>query len=394
MIGFDEAEAFLAAAVKPLSTEEVALIDAHGRVLAKPVFAALSSPRRDVSAMDGFAVRDADAAVGARFHVIGESFAGGEMPPRIEPNEAVRIFTGAAMPEGADRVIMQENCSLDDQSMTIMFEYGRSGHVRKAASDFAVGDLLLPPGRLLDPRAIVVLAGADQASAIVYRRPRVAIIATGDELASPGTALTNPLKIPESVSFGVAAMAEQFGASVVARYSGGDDLPGLRRLADKALAEANVVIVTGGASVGERDYAKAMFAEHELELLFEKVAIKPGKPVWLGRAQGRWVLGLPGNPISAMVTARLFLGPLLVGLQGRAPADVLNWETRPLANAFKAGGERTCFVRASLSPDGVSPIVSQDSGAQAALTQAEFLVRLDPGDEDHGASSLMQTLRF
>ncbi len=394
MIGFDEAQLRLAEAVKPLASETVALVDASGRVLSEPVIAAVSSPRRDVSAMDGFALRNADAALGARFRMIGASFAGGEPPPQVGPNEAVRIFTGAAMPQGADRVVMQENCALEDQTMTITADYGPGWHVRKLASDFATDDLLLPAGRLLDPRAIMLLAGADRANATVHCRPRVAIIATGDELAAPGTAHGNPLLIPESVSFGVAAMAEQFGAWIVARYSGADDLPALRRLAGKALAAADVVIVTGGASVGERDYGKAMFAGHELELLFDKIAIRPGKPVWLGQAQGRWVLGLPGNPTSAMVTARLFLAPLLAGLQGRLTSDALNWESGRLATSLSVGGERTSFVRASLSPEGLRPVTSQDSGGQAALSAAEFLVRVDPGAPQQSLAGLVQALRF
>lgn len=393
MIGFDEAQALLVAALRPLASEDVALIDAYGRVLAKPIFAALPSPRRDVSAMDGFALRNSDAAIGAQFRVVGHSFAGAALPPAVGAGEAVRIFTGAAMPEGADRVVMQENCAFDDQTMTITCGYGPGWHVRKAASDFAEGDLLLPEGRLLDPRAMMVLAGADQATAAVYRRPKVAIIATGDELAPPGTARAKPLTIPESVSFGIAAMAEQFGAAIVARFTGGDDLQALNRLADKALAAANLVIVTGGASVGERDYAKAIFAEHELELLFSKVAIKPGKPVWLGQAQGRWVLGLPGNPSSAVVTARLFLAPLLAGLQGRVPSDVLPWEDHKLAATIKVTSERTCFIRANQSPGGLLPVSNQDSGAQGALANADFLIRLDPGTKPRRAGCQVKALR-
>lgn len=378
MIGYDEAQALLAAAVRPLSSEQVALADAHGRVLAEPVHAAVSSPRRAVSAMDGFAVRDRDAAVGARFWLVGESFAGGALPPAIGQGEAVRIFTGAAVPEGADRVIMQENCSVSDGVMTIDGAYGPGWHIRAQASDFAEGDLLLPAGRLLDPRAILTLAAADRATALVHRQPRIAIIATGDELAPPGTAHGHPLAIPESVSFGVAALAQQYGASIAKRLSGADDLSGLKCLADKALAAANVVVVTGGASVGERDYAKAMFADHEPEPLFTKVAIKPGKPVWMAQAQGRWIVGLPGNPTSAMVTARLFLAPLLAMLQGRDAKDVLEWISLPMGEPLPATQSRTTFVRAVLSERGLVPLKNQDSGAQAPLSAASWLIRCDP----------------
>lgn len=377
MIGFDAALALLEANVRPLSAEPVPLAEAHGRVLAEDVRAALPSPRSAVSAMDGYALRNADAAVGARLRIVGESFAGGTPPPGIAPGECVRIFTGAPMPKGADRVVMQENCVGDGKAMTITAEFGPGWHVRPAASDFAAGDLLLRAGTRLGPGAIVALAGADRAEAMVHKRPRLAIIATGDELAPPGTARDHPDRIPESVSFGVAALAEQYGANIVARLSGADDLGTLRQLADKALAQANVVVVTGGASVGERDFAQAMFAEQDLELLFAKVVIKPGKPVWIGRAQGRWIVGLPGNPTSALVTARLFLAPLLALLQGRALAEVQTWLPLPLGDGFPDSGDRTTFVRARLSGGMLVPVGNQDSGAQAPLAAAGWLVRCE-----------------
>lgn len=375
MITFDAAQALLAGAVQPLPAENVPLMEADGRVLAEPVRAALDAPRRAVSAMDGYALRDADAAIGATLRVIGESFAGGALPPPLGAGECVRIFTGAALPDGADRVIMQENCTADAGAMTIAREYGPGWHVRAAGSDFRAGDLLLPAGRLLDPGAIVTLAGADRDSALVHAAPRVALIATGDELTQPGTARDNPLTIPESVSFGVAALARQHGARIAARLRGTDDLAALTALAGQALEQADVVIVTGGASVGERDFAKPMFAAHGLELLFPKVAIKPGKPVWLGRASGRWVLGLPGNPTSAMVTARLFLAPLLAALQGRDPAAVLDWQDHPLSAPLPATGDRETFWRARGLADGLEPVRNQDSGAQATLAAAQWLIR-------------------
>lgn len=378
MIGFDEAVALLADNVLPLGTEQVDLTEAAGRVLAEPIYAAISSPRRIVSAMDGYALHNCDAAVGNRFHIIGESFAGGPLPPALNPGECVRIFTGAALPRGSDRVVMQENCASYGNEMTVVAEFGLGWHVRQAASDFAEGDLLLPAGTLLEAGAMITLAAADSATAQVYKRPRVAIVATGDELTPPGTARDNPLKIPESVSFGVAALAQQCGASIAARLSGADDLATLRQLAGHALSLANVVVVTGGASVGERDYARAMFAEQELEPLFTKVAIKPGKPIWIGRSQGRWVVGLPGNPSSALVTARLFLAPLLGLLQGRSILALLDWIQLPAAASFPASGNRTTFARATLSPSGLVPLGNQDSGAQTPLSQAKWLVRSDP----------------
>lgn len=394
MIGFDAAQALLAEAVAPLDSEAVPLATAAGRVLAEAVHAALPSPRHDVSAMDGFALREADAALGARLRQIGESYAGGPPPPPVGPGEAVRIFTGAPMPSGADLVIMQENCDAADGFVTIARVFGPGRHVRRQGSDFAAGDLLLAAGRRLDAQAMVALAGADRAEALVYRRPRLSLIATGDELAPPGSAAANPQAIPESVSFGVAAMAAQYGAELAARFTGADDLPALERIAAAALEPADLVVVTGGASVGARDFAKAMFAPHALDLLFAKVAIRPGKPIWLGRTDGRWVLGLPGNPTSAMVTARLFLAPLLAALQGQAPGAALEWIDLPLAAPLGPTGDRETFVRAAWTAAGLSPLANQDSGSQAALAGAGWLLRCAAVSPAREAGGTVPALRL
>lgn len=394
MIGFDAAQALLADAVRPLASETVPLAAASGRVLAEAVHAALPSPRSAVSAMDGYALRDADAAPGARLRLVGESCAGGAPPPALGPGEAVRIFTGAPLPPGADWVVMQENCDSADGTVILARSYGPGRHIRPQGSDFAAGELLLPAGRRLDPQAMVALAGADRAEALVHCRPRLALIATGDELVPPGSAAANPLAIPESVSFGVAALAEAHGAELIARHTGADDLPRLERTAADALEAADLVVVTGGASVGARDFAKAMFETSGLELLFSKVAIKPGKPVWLGRARDRWVLGLPGNPTSALVTARLFLVPLLAALQGRAPGDVLEWIALPLAAPLGPTGARDTFVRAAWTGAGLRPLANQDSGAQGALAGAGWLLRCPAGSPERAAGETIPALQL
>lgn len=394
MISFDQAQALLAGAITPLNSEDVPLADCAGRVLAAPVHAALSAPRHDVSAMDGYALACEQAAVGARYRVIGESTAGGAPPPAVGPDEAVRIYTGAAIPPGADGVVIQENCGRDGETMTIVQPFGPARHVRRAGADFAAGDLLLPAGRRLDPLAMVSLAAADHPTARVHRAPTLALIATGDELAPPGSAAARPAAIPESVSFGVAALAAEHGAQVVARFSGADDLAALETIAGHALDTADVVVVTGGASVGERDFAKPMFAPHGLELLFAKVAIKPGKPVWIGRAQGRWVIGLPGNPTSAMVTARLFLVPLLVALQGGDPVTRLDWMNLPLAAPISATGDRETFARAMWQGDGLLALGNQDSGVQGALSSAQWLIRCPADGSAREAGEMVSALRY
>lgn len=376
---FDDALSMVERAVAPLGNQQVALADAAGRVLAEPIDARCNAPRRAVSAMDGYAVILGDVRPGAPLRVIGESCAGAAYPAEVGPGETVRIFTGAPLPGGADCVIMQEYARREGDQVVFSPGYGPGCHVRPAGSDFAAGERLLPAGTRLTPRAMIAAAAADVDTLTVADRPRIAVVATGDEIAPPGTAHLQPDGIPDSVTYGVAAMAAESGGLIVARCTGADELPALERLAGEALGQADLVIVTGGASVGERDFAKPMFAVHGLDLLFAKVAIKPGKPVWLGRAGKRWVLGLPGNPTAAMVTARLFLLPLLARLQGQPVAETLRWRQLPLAAPLDATGGRETFFRASWDDDGLRAVVNQDSGAQAVLARADWLIRRPPG---------------
>ena len=394
MIGFDHAISLIADQVAPLGSETVALANAAQRVLSAPLYARSAAPRRDVSAMDGYAVFDAATRPGEALQVIGESRAGAGFTGAVQPGQAVRIFTGAPMPPGADRCIMQEYAGRDGDQVRFAEGYGPGWHVRKAGSDFAAGALLLAAGTRLTPQAMVAAAAADHADLVVALPPRVAIIGTGDELAPPGQAHLRGDAIPESVSFGVAAMAAAAGALVVDRRTGADDLPALERAAGAALDLADLVIVTGGASVGERDFARAMLAPHGLDLLFSKVAIKPGKPVWLGRARGKWVLGLPGNPTSAMVTARLFLQPVLARLLGQSAQAPLGWRHLPLAAPLGPTGDRESFVRAIWSQAGLVPLGNQDSGVQGGLAQADWLVRCPPEQPPQEAGTLVTALPF
>lgn len=394
MITLDEALALLDAAVLPLPTEQVALAAAAGRVLAAPVVARRDSPRHAVAAMDGYAVCDAATRPGQPVKLIGEARAGARFAGTLSPGEAVRIFTGAAMPAGADRCIMQEYATREGEAVRFADGYGPGWHVRSAGSDFAAGAVLLEAGTRLGPRQMITAAAADQPVLELCERPRVALIATGDELVPSGSAHDSAGSIPESVSFGLAALAVAAGARIACQTIGCDDLAKLEALAGEALAQADIVVVSGGASVGERDFAKPMFAPHGLELIFSKIAIKPGKPVWLGRAQGRWVLGLPGNPTSAMVTARLLLLPLIAGLQGRPFADVMRWRHLPLAAPLAATGARETLVRAAWDDNGLRPIGNQDSGAQAALAQADWLIRCPPDQPARAAGEVVSALDF
>jgi molybdopterin molybdotransferase len=376
MISFDEAVQLIRATARPLGTENIALREAADRVLAEPVLAKIASPRADVSAMDGYALRDADLFnLPASVRVAGESFAGEGWSGSVSPGTCIRIFTGAPVPAGADRVVIQENVRREGDLAVIDNQPGPARHIRKRGSDFAQGEQLLPAGRLLDPRAIVAAAAADVPQLTVYRRPRLHILSAGDELAEPGTAAARADAIPESVSFGVAALAEEWGAQCIGRARLRDDLPAMEHAAAAAVEDADLVVVTGGASVGEKDFARAMFEPMELELIFSKVAIKPGKPVWLGHVDDKLVMGLPGNPTSALVTARLLLAPMLSVMAGMAIERALGWRKLPLASPLQACGSRETFHRARVVDARAEILAFQDSSAQKALAQADLLVR-------------------
>ncbi|QKG71168.1 molybdopterin molybdotransferase MoeA [Erythrobacter mangrovi] len=394
MPSFDEAIALLAEAVQPLGRETVTLSDAGGRFLAAPLHARTDAPRHTVSAMDGYAVVKATTEAGHWLDVIGESRAGGPYAGTVASGQAVRIFTGASLPAGADYVIVQEHAVREGQRVQFTPGFGPGDNLRLAGSDFRAGQVLVPAGTRLTPRGMVAAAAADLAHVEVSLTPSVAIIATGDELAAPGSSFDQPNTLPESGSFGVAALAECAGATVVARCTGPDDMGELEALAAQALADADCVVVIGGASVGDHDLAKPMFAAHGLELVFSRLDIRPGRPVWLGRAQGKWVLGLPGNPTSAMVTARLFLRPLLAGLQdGSVDAELVS-TAMPLAAAIPEAGARETFIRASAGPDGLVPVGNQESGAQSPLLAADWLIRRAAGAPACEAGELVQALAF
>lgn len=392
MVSLDEALASIGDIASPLGIETLPLNVAQNRVLAEPVHARLPSPRCTVSAMDGYAVRDDDLGwLPAVLRVAGASYAGTARAPTLRPGTALRVFTGAPLPPGATRVVMQEDAVRDGNLVSIA-TVGIGRHVRAAGDDFAQDACLLEPGTIFGPRALVTAAAADQATVHVWRQPRVTMIATGDELADPGTALEREGSVPDSVSLGLAALITESGGVVVGRHRGADTLPALEALAAAAIRTSDLVVVTGGASVGERDYAKAMFAPLALQLLFSKVAIKPGKPVWLGRVGDTFVLGLPGNPTSAMVTARLLLVPLLAGLTGRPP--VLDWQMVPASAAFPATGPRETLVRAQSVDGGLAALRNQDSGAQAPLALADWLVRRPAGSPAAAIGDPLCALRF
>lgn len=394
MITFDGALARLIAVAQPLGTETVPFAAAAGRVLARGVTARFSMPRSDVSSMDGYAIRAADwGTIPFSLPIAGEQ-AAGSPPGRVLPaGTAFRIFTGASLPAGAERVIVQENAVHEGDRVTFVNPHGPDRFIRPAGSDFMAGDELVPAGTRLGWRALTSAAAADQGELVVWSRPRVVILATGDELAAPGKAHLRPGAIPDSISPGVAAFVAMWGGVVI----GSERLPDAREVmaasAAHALQDADLVVMIGGASVGDRDHSRNIFGAVP-DYVFPKVAIKPGKPVWLARVSGRLVLGLPGNPTSALVTARLFLAPLLVGLGGGDASTAVAFERGKCLGPLPACGDREVFQRARRTEKGLLPVESGDSGNQRWLATADALIRRPKDADAEPAESMVTFLAF
>lgn len=370
MISTQEALAHLFALVKPGETEHVQLREAAGRVLAQDLSAKRDQPPFAASAMDGYAVKDADAKPGTRLKVIGEAAAGHRFDGEVTGGQAVRIFTGAPLPDGADRVIIQEDVEREGDMITLIEGLDAKPHVRPAGADFGVGDTIRAP-RLLSPSDIALLASMNIAKAPVKRKPIVAIIATGDELVQPGEH-PGPDQIIASNSYGLAALVEQSGAVAHLLPIARDNAPALRLAFDLA-EDADLIITIGGASVGDHDLVGDIAQEQGMERAFYKIAMRPGKPLMAGRMGDATMIGLPGNPVSAMVCGQIFVLPVIskmLGL-GEAPAPR---ETAPLAAPIGPNGPREHYMRARLGSDGVTVFDRQDSSLLTVLADANCLV--------------------
>ncbi len=390
----------LASAREPLAEESVALGDALGRTLAREVRSLRTQPPFANSAMDGFAVRAADTALApARLAVIGESAAGHAFSGGVAAGQAGRIFTGAPMPEGADAVVVQEEARREGPTVTLQAGVSPGENVRARGFDFAEGEAMLAAGRRLTPRDIALAAAANHPSLVVRRRPRVAILATGDELVAPGAA-RGAAQIVASNNFAVAGIAAAAGGEPIDLGIVADDPQALARsLALARDAEADVLVTLGGASVGDHDLVRGALAEAGMELGFWRIAMRPGKPLIHGRLGAMRVLGLPGNPTSSTVCALLFLRPLLRALVGDPEAGADPGEPARLAVALSANGARQDFMRATLTrvDDGVflaRPVESQDSSLVKALARAEALIVRAPHAPAAAAGEACRIIRF
>jgi molybdopterin molybdotransferase len=379
MIPVAEALDRILSGLVPLPAETVPLPDGLGRILAEPVVARLTQPPLDVSAMDGWAVRAADVAtVPATLREIGRVPAGGRFEGMVGPGQCVRIFTGAPLPEGADAVVIQEDADASGDSVTIREGAAAGRFIRKAGLDFRAGDTLLQPGKRLTARDIGIAASTNHPWLRVRRRPRVAILATGDEIVMPGEAL-GPSQIVSSNSHALAALVRNCGGQPVDLGIARDNAESLAALAAGARG-ADLVVTTGGASVGDHDLVRSVLGNHGLALDFWTIAMRPGKPLMFGRLGDTPMLGLPGNPVSTMVCGWLFLRPALYALQGAVAPDT--HVTATLGRDLPANDKREDYLRARIERSGggfvATPFPAQDSSMLSLLAAADGLVIRPP----------------
>jgi molybdopterin molybdotransferase len=369
----------LATVPQPLPAERVALHDAHHRTLAEDLVAPRNQPPFPASAMDGYAVRAEDVArAPATLRVIGISAAGHAFDGGIASGEAVRIFTGAPIPEGGDTIIIQEDTQTGD-GVVIVNEHGAKGqYVRPAGLDFAKGERLLASGHRLKARDLALAAAAGFAELNVRRKPRVAILATGDELRKPGEEL-GAGEIIASNTYAVAAMARAAGADMIDLGIARDNLADTRAAVAKALdLRVEILVTLGGASVGDHDLVQEALRGVGMELGFWRIAMRPGKPLMHGILKGMRVLGFPGNPVSSMVCALIFLKPLLRALLG--DPEAAGDPTRPaiLGGDLAANDQRQDYLRATVEKGSSPPVVTafsrQDSSMMGVFARAEALI--------------------
>ncbi len=379
MISVDEAVARVTAAFRPVDAEVVSLAEAAGRVLAQDVRARMNQPPAPVSAMDGYAVRAADAArVPASLNVIGTSPAGHPFEGRVGQGEAVRIFTGGVVPDGADAIVIQEDTEASGNTVTIKEAAQEGRHIRAAGLDFREADVLARAGRRLTARDLSLIAAGDTPTLSVRRRPVIALAATGDELTPPG-APKRPGAIVASSGYGLMPLIRKWGGTVLDLGIVPDKPEAIAALPARA-AGADLLVTLGGASVGEHDLIQAALGPEGFVLDFWKIAMRPGKPLIFGRLGTLPLMGLPGNPVSTLVCALLYLKPAIAALLGTDTRTPL--AAARLATELRANDTRQDYIRARLERrDGeawVTPMPIQDSSMLSALARADALIVRGP----------------
>lgn len=379
MMDVTQARAAMLAAVTPLGAERVKLDAALGRVLADCVIAGRDQPPFAVSAMDGYALRSSDTP--GILQVAGESAAGRGFEGRCEAGAAIRISTGAPVPDGVDTVVIQEDVHRDGDKVTVP-AVKSAKNIRPRGGDFSAGTTLLQKGRRLDGIAVSLAAATGAGHLAVVRRPRVAILSSGDELAAPGDE-PERYQIFDSATFGIAGLVRSWGGSAQRLDVAKDDPAAIAKAAEQGLRDHDLLVVIGGASVGDHDHARPALMRLGLELVVEKIAVRPGKPTWFGRTPQGLVLGVPGNPASALACATLFLRPLLETMLGRDPLACITTRKAHLVHALPANGGREHYLRAHLDSGSeghltVRAFEDQDSSLISIFAAANALIQLPP----------------
>ena len=362
--------------VAPLDIEFVPLRVANNRVLAETQFATRTQPPFTASSMDGYAVKSAEVEDDTMFKVIGESAAGHGWAGTVGAGQAVRIFTGAPVPQGADFVVIQEDVTRRGDLITLGRDISPKDNIRPAGVDFMQGDPLSAP-RILHPADIALLASMNIAQVPVYRRPKVALISTGDELVMPGQT-PEPDQIIASNTFGLAAMMENLGAQVRILPIARDNESSLCTAFELANS-ADLVITIGGASVGDHDLVAPVAAKMGMEQSFYKVAMRPGKPLMAGRLADMAMVGLPGNPVSAMVCGTIFIAPMIRAMLGLG-RNAAPQRSIALSSPIGANGPREHYVRGFADVTGVRSADQQDSSLLSVLSQSNVLIARPPND--------------
>ncbi|WP_299597234.1 gephyrin-like molybdotransferase Glp [uncultured Tateyamaria sp.] len=371
-----------------MPTEHVPLLEADGRVLAEPVASQRTQPPFAASSMDGYALKAVEADLHAQFKVVGEAAAGHGWNGTVGAGQAVRIFTGAPVPDGADKVVIQEDVTRSGDLITITDDPGTKDNIRPAGIDFSEGDTLDAP-RILAPADIALLASMNVPQVAVRRAPVVALIATGDELVMPGED-PGPDQIIASNTFGLAAMLRRLGAIPRLLPIARDSAASLTTVFSLAKG-ADLIVTIGGASVGDHDLVGHVAGELGMERSFYKVAMRPGKPLMAGRLHGTPMVGLPGNPVSAMVCGTVFLAPMIRAMQGlgRAPATR---HLMPLSAPLGANGPREHYMRGRVRNGAVEDAGLQDSSLLSVLANANALIVRAPNDPPRNAGDLVDVV--
>ncbi len=390
MISVQEALDHVLSLVSPINHhDEVPLENSFGRILAQTQFARRTQPPSDLSSMDGYGISEKDAFVGNTLDVIGISAAGDGFSGTVTQKSAIRIFTGAPVPKGVDRIIIQENVEASNQKIILSEPISENTYIRKAGSDFHEG-ASLPAPRKLSAEDVTLLAAMNIPQIPVLKRPKVAIISNGNELVMPGETL-QPDQIIAANAFGVASLIETTGAQA--------DIFPIAKDTENSLTEAflkaqnyDVIVTIGGASVGDHDLVGSVAKKLGLKNSFYKVAMRPGKPLIAGKLGASLMLGLPGNPVSALMTARLFLCPALLKMQGLAHEPQIF--QLPCTNDLPSNGPRAHYMRAKISGDGVECFENQDSAMLSIFSQSDALIIREPFAKIAPRGSLVSLLKL